>query len=166
FTGSTTDPRTMQTVNGDPNQAKSDQFWQWQAFDRKGNLAVDYYDRQYGKMSGGPHAVPDDEYTGSSDITLSGRKDFTNWGTRRVTSSSMPPPTQFAGQFLGDYIGLDASDQAISIWADTRDPELFTCTDSSGKVITPPSLCTGAYPNGLTANEENIYAAWDQVPTK
>jgi hypothetical protein len=165
FTGTSGDPRTMQTVNGDPEQGNSDQFWQWQAFDKKGNLAVDYYDRQYGKKTGPPPGVPADEYSGSSDITLSGSNDLVKWATRRVTSSSMPPPTQFGGLFLGDYIGLDASDQAIPIWADTRDPELFLCpgTGLPGK---PPSVCTGLYPNGLTANEENIYAAWDPVPTK
>jgi hypothetical protein len=41
----------------------------------------------------------------------------------------MPAPTQFPdangqGQFYGDYIGMDAYDQAIPIWSDTRDPEL------------------------------------------
>ena len=35
--------------NPDPCQAKTDQFWQWEAFDKNGKLGVDYYDRQYGK---------------------------------------------------------------------------------------------------------------------
>ena len=121
FTGTSADPRTETTVNPDPDQAKSDQFWQWQAFNKDGKLAVDYYDRQYGHSTGSP-AVPSDEYTGSSDITLSGSKDLVNWGTSRVTSSSMPPPTQFAGQFYGDYIGMDAVDKAAPIWADTATP--------------------------------------------
>jgi hypothetical protein len=168
FTGTTANVRTLQTVNGDPNQSTTDQFWQWSAFDNKGNFAVDYYDRQYGKPMGGPPAVPSDEWTGASDITLSGSKDLSKWGTRRVTSSSMPPPTQFGGQFLGDYIGLDAAKNAISIWADTRDPELFLCP-GTGVTGTPPSICTGSYNTAagpLTANDENIYAAVDPVPTK
>jgi hypothetical protein len=165
FTGTTADPRTMQTVNGDPNQALSDQFWQWEAFDNKGNLAVDYYDRQYGKPTSG---VPSDEWTGSSDITLSGSKDLSKWGTRRVTSSSMPPPTQFGGQFLGDYIGIDAAKDAISIWADTRDPEQFLCP-GTGTPTAPPAVCTATFNSAtgpVTANDENIYAATDPVPTK
>jgi hypothetical protein len=162
FTGTGADPRTETTVNPDPDQAKSDQFWQWQAFNKDGKLAVDYYDRQYGKSTGSP-AVPSDEYTGSSDITLSGSKDLVNWGTTRVTSSSMPPPTQFAGQFFGDYIGMDAVTDAVPIWADSRDPELFVCPGTPS-----PQVCTGFYstPTGpLQANDENIYTATVGIPT-
>jgi hypothetical protein len=75
--------------------------------------------------------VPSDDWTGASDITIAGSKggDYSTWGSQRVTSSSMPAPTQFPdangqGQFYGDYIGMDAYDQAIPIWSDTRDPEL------------------------------------------
>ena len=50
------DPRAEQTANPDSDQAKTDQFWQWEAFDKKGNLGVDYYDRQYGKPTGSPAA--------------------------------------------------------------------------------------------------------------
>ena len=161
FTGTGADPRTETSVNPDPDQAKSDQFWQWQAFSKDGKLAIDYYDRQYGKSTGHP-GVPADEYTGSSDITLSGSKDLVNWSTTRVTSSSMPPPTQFAGQFYGDYIGMDASDKAAPIWADTRDPELFICPGSGA-----PSVCTGTYstPQGpLQANDENSYMSVVDIP--
>ena len=42
------DPRNETTVNQDPGQATTDQFWQWAAFTKDGKLAVDYYDRQYG----------------------------------------------------------------------------------------------------------------------
>src|SRR5262249_16171740 len=35
FTGTTTDVRTQQTATPDADQAKTDQFWQWEAFDRK-----------------------------------------------------------------------------------------------------------------------------------
>ena len=102
-------------------QNGTDQFWQWSAFTKKGQLAVDYYDRQYGH----------DETNGSSDFSLSGSQDLSNFGQVRVTSSSMPAPTQFGGlkggQFYGDYIGLAALDKAHPIWSDTRSPDLFVC---------------------------------------
>jgi hypothetical protein len=167
FTGTTADPRTEQTANPDPDQAKTDQFWQWEAFDKHGNLGVDYYDRQYGPPTGSP-AVPSDEWIGSSDITIAGSNgDYSRWGSKRVTSSSMPAPTQFPdangqGQFYGDYIGMDAYDQAIPIWSDTRDPELFICPGGGA-----PQTCTGTYshPTGdVVANEEEIYAATVNIP--
>ena len=75
----------------------------------------------------------------------------------------MPPPTQFGGQFYGDYIGMDASDRAVPIWSDTRDPELFDCG------TTPPAICTGSFSTAqgpLLANDENSYAAVERIPTK
>ena len=167
FTGTTANVRTLPTVNNDPAQNTTDQFWQWMAFDRHGNLGVDYYDRQYGSPTGSP-ATPSDEWNGNSDITLSGTKDLVKWATRRVTTSSMPPPTQFAGQFFGDYIGMDAQDNAIPIWADTRDPELFLCPNT-GTPTAPPQVCTGSYTTStgsIQANDENIYAAVQGIPTR
>ena len=74
------------------------------------------------------------------------------------------------GQFYGDYIGMDVSgNTAIPIWADTRDPELFTCRDSMGHVTLPPSLCTGTYSHAtgdVVANEENIYVSSVTIPNK
>jgi hypothetical protein len=156
FSGASTDPRTEATVNQDPAQATTDQWFQWAAFTKGGRLAVDYYDRQYGT----------DETTGWSDFTLSGSKDLVNFGSKRVTSSSMPPPTQFpdangSGQFYGDYIWLDtAGNDALPIWSDTRDPELFLCPGGGA-----PSLCTGTYANGVMANDQNSYMARVAVPT-
>jgi hypothetical protein len=83
FTGTTTDPRALPTVNTDPGQARTDQFWQWTAFSKGGKLAVSSYDRQYGT----------DETTGYSDVSLSGSGDLAGWVVNRVTSSSNPPPT-------------------------------------------------------------------------
>ena len=60
------DPRQGLVVTQSRAQAKTDQFWQWSAFTRNGQLAVDYYDRQYGH----------DETTGSSDFSLSGSSDL------------------------------------------------------------------------------------------
>jgi hypothetical protein len=160
FTGTTTDPRSETTVNQDSGQATSDQWWQWASFTKDGKLAVGYYDRQYGS----------DETTGWSDFTLSGSKDLVKFGSRRVTTSSMPPPTQFGGpkggQFYGDYIWLDtAGNDALPIWSDTRDPDLFLCPNT-GIPGTPPGLCTGTENTGLQANDENSYMARMPVPTK
>jgi hypothetical protein len=160
FTGTTADPRVEQTANPDAAQATTDQFFQWEAFDKNGRLGVDYYDRQYGN----------DEWIGSSDMTLAGSKgDYSKWGSKRVTSSSMPAPTQFPdgsgqGQFYGDYIGMDAFDQALPIWSDTRDPELFPCPGGGA-----PQVCTGTYthPTGnVQANDQEIYTASVPIPSK
>ena len=101
------DPRFETVVTNQRGQNGTDQFWQWSAFTSKGQLAVDYYDRQYGH----------DETNGSSDFSLSGSQDLSNFGQVRVTSSSMPAPTQFegpnGGQFYGDYVGLAALDKAL-----------------------------------------------------
>ncbi len=158
FTGTTTDPRDEEVVPQSPGQAKTDQFWQWSAFTRSGKLAVDYYDRQYG----------DDETAGSSDFSLSGSRDLVNFGQVRVTSSSMPAPTQFegpkGGQFYGDYIGLAAIDnQAHPIWSDTRSPDLFVCPGTA-KPGTPPALCGATETNGEQANDEDTFTATLGVP--
>ncbi|MBV8997723.1 MAG: exo-alpha-sialidase [Solirubrobacterales bacterium] len=158
FTGTTTDPRNETLVTQSPGQRHTDQFWQWSAFTRDGRLAVDYYDRQYGN----------DETTGSSDFSLSGTDDLSNFGQIRLTSSSMPAPTQFegpaGGQFYGDYVWLSASDKAYSIWSDTRARDLFLCP-GTGTTGNPPALCGATEPNGLTANDEETYMTATNVPT-
>jgi hypothetical protein len=160
FTGGAgaADPRTQTTVNV-ASQAASSQFWQWAAFNKDGKLAVSYYDRQYGT----------DETTGWLDFTLSGSKDLATFATKRVTSSSMPPPTQFSGQFFGDYTGLDAVDDAHPLWMDTRDPDLFLCP-GTGTPGHAPEVCTGTESGGsqagLTANDEDVFTAGVAVPTK
>jgi hypothetical protein len=154
FTGTATDPRTMAVATTDPGQATSDQFWQWISFTKSGKLATSYYDRQYGT----------DEATGFSDFSLSGSGDGTSWNVQRVTSSPMPPPTQFSGTFYGDYTGLDAWTNANPIWSDTRNPELFTGAVCGGAVY---ATCTGTYSDtGLVANDEDIYTANLPVPSK
>jgi hypothetical protein len=158
FTGAGADPRTQELVTQSPGQADADQFWESAAFTNYGRLAVDYYDRQYG----------DDETTGSSDVSLSGSDDLTNFGQVRVTSSSMPAPTQFGGtaggQFYGDYVGLDASEKAYPIWSDTRALELFLCP-GSGASGNPPALCKATEPNGELANDEETFMAAVGVPS-
>jgi hypothetical protein len=154
FTGTTTDVRRLPTTSRNAND-RSDQFWQWAAFDPKGRLAVSSYDRSYGN----------DEHTGFSDISLSGTRNGSDFATVRVTTASMPPPTEFAGGFYGDYSALSAGDVAHPVWMDTRDPELFTCRDSAGQVTQPPSRCTAAAPNAAVANDQNIYTASVAIPT-
>jgi hypothetical protein len=133
FTGGAAgaDPHTQATVNV-AKQAASDQFWQWAAFNKDGKLAVSYYDRQYGT----------DQATGWLDFSLSGSANTSRFLVKRVTSSSMPPPTQFSGTFFGDYTGLDAQDDAQPVWMDTRDVDLFLCPGTGVPGI-PPDVCTG-----------------------
>jgi hypothetical protein len=152
FTGTATDPRTLATATPDASQATTDQWWQWIAFTKNGKLATSYYDRQYGT----------DETTGWSDLSLSGTGDLVNFAVNRVTSSSMPPPTQFSGTFFGDYTGLAADNNAHPFWMDTRNPDLFTCG-------TPPSLCTASTNQGgqtLVANDQDVYTANQSVPSR
>jgi hypothetical protein len=153
FTGTTTDPRALTSVTQDPAQATTDQWWQWMAFTKNGKLAVSYYDRQYGS----------DETTGYSDVSLSGSGDVTAFVTQRVTSGSMPPPTEFSGLFFGDYSGLAAWDNANPVWTDTRNPDLFTCPGSSA-----PAVCTASAPGAPAAplNDQDIYTANLPVPSK
>lgn len=164
FTGTTTDPRALPSV-GDkyPGQAVSDQFWQWEAFTKTGKLAVSYFDREYdqtGSPASSTSALPFDEATGYSDVTLSASKDTVNFNAYRVTSSPMPPPTQFGGTFYGDYSGLSAVDDALPLWMDTRNPELFVCMNSAGQETMPPSVCTGKYSDtGLVANDQDAYTS-------
>jgi hypothetical protein len=152
------DPRFETVVTNERGQIGTDQFWQWSAFTSKGQLAVDYYDRQYGH----------DETNGSSDFSLSGSQDLSNFGQVRVTSSSMPAPTQFegpaGGQFYGDYIGLAAIDKAHPIWSDTRSPDLFVCPGTATPG-TPPTLCGATEDNGQTANDEESFTATVSVPS-
>ncbi|HEV7208987.1 MAG TPA: hypothetical protein VGN54_09630 [Mycobacteriales bacterium] len=156
FSGAGTDPRQETTVTQGRRQATTDQFWQWQAYTTDGTLAVSYFDRQYGN----------DETTGSSDVSLSGSRDLTAFSSKRVTSSSMPPPTEFGGIFYGDYTGLTATSEAHPFWPDTRSTDLFACLDSAtGQPASPPTLCTGTEPNGLTANDQDVYTSTESVPT-
>jgi hypothetical protein len=152
------DPRQGQLVTQSPAQRKTDQYWQWSAVTRSGKLAVDYYDRQYGH----------DETNGSSDFSLSGSRNLVDFGQVRVSSSSMPAPTQFegpaGGQFYGDYVGLAALDQAHPIWSDTRSQDVFVCPGTAAPG-TPPALCGATETNGETANDEDTFTSTLEVPS-
>jgi hypothetical protein len=152
------EPRNGTLVTQSAGQAKTDQYFQWSAFTRNGRLAVGYYDRQYGQ----------DETNGSSDFSLSGSRNLDGFGQVRVTSSSMPAPTQFegpaGGQFYGDYVGLTALDEAHPIWSDTRAPDVFICPGTAVPG-TPPALCGATEPNGEVANDEDTFSATVDVPS-
>jgi hypothetical protein len=152
FSGGSTDVRRLPAARDDDPRA--DQFWQWAAFDRNGRLAVSYYDRAYGN----------DELTGFSDVSLSGSRNASDFATVRVTTGSMPPPTEFAGAFFGDYTGLTADDVAHPVWMDTRDVELFACRDAAGNVTLPPAVCTAGATNATVANDQNVYTRSLGVP--
>jgi hypothetical protein len=153
FTGTTTDPRNLPVVNTDKGQATADQWFQWAAFTPKGTLVASYYDRQYGS----------DETSGNMDVSVSTSGDLSKFKVARATSTSMPLPTQFpdsAGNsvFFGDYAGLTAESNAHPLWMDTRSPDAFVCP-GTGVTGVPPALCTATEPNGLLANDQNIFTA-------
>jgi hypothetical protein len=151
FTGTTTDPRQLPVVTTAKRQNGTDQWWQWTAFTPRGTLVSSYYDRQYGS----------DETTGNMDISVSTSKNLSKFQVRRATSASMPLPTQFPDSqgnslFFGDYTGLSAVSGAHPLWMDTRDPDAFLCPGTAAPGV-PPALCTGSEPNGLLANDQQIY---------
>jgi hypothetical protein len=151
FAGSTTDPRQLPVVNTAPGQQRSDQWFQWSAFTPRGTLTTAYYDRQYGS----------DETTGNMDISVSTSRNLTTSQITRATSASMPLPTQFPdangnSQFFGDYTGVSALSGAHPLWSDTRNPDAFLCP-GTGTSSAPPAVCTGTEPDGLLANDQQIY---------
>jgi hypothetical protein len=160
FTGTTTDPRKLPVVNQSNSQKTTDQWWQWAAMTSSGRLAVSYYDRQYDQ----------DEFNGNMDFSLSGSNpSFMNFKTERVTSSSMPVPTQFPDKqgnsvFFGDYTGLTVvGNSAHPLWMDTRSPDLFLCP-GTGVPGVPPVLCTLTVPSGIVANDQDIFTRGLSVP--
>lgn len=152
FTGTATDPRRQTSVTTAKPQRTTDQFWQWTAISPQGRVVVSYYDRQYGR----------DEFNGSSDVSLSTSTDAYRFRAQRVTTSSMPAPTEFygtkGGLFYGDYTGLTAVKNAHPIWSDTRNKDLFVCPGTA-KAGQPPKLCRASESNGQIANDQDIYTA-------
>ncbi len=163
FTGSTaTDPTTLPVITSAPGQRTTDQWWQWSAFSKSGELAVSYYDRQYNN----------DEFNGNMDFSLSGSTSVsvTSFDVVRVTSSSMPLPTEFPDAqgnslFFGDYTGLDVNgNTAYPIWMDTRDRNLTLCPGTGAPGV-PPQVCRYTFgTNCIQANDENIYMAKVAIP--
>jgi len=144
FTGGTQDPRVLPVVSVQKNLA--DAFWQWAAHTQSGTFAVSYYDRSYGN----------DNLTGFLDVSASWSQDATHFSTKRATSSSMPPPTQFSGSFFGDYAGLAAVNTLHPIWMDTRNAGLVLCP-GTGLPLVPPQVCTATAANAAVANDQEIF---------
>jgi hypothetical protein len=156
FAGTATDVRKLPTASNGKRQSVTDQWFHWLDFTRGGRMTVGYYDRQYG----------DDETTGFSDQSVAGADDLSSgeFGVTRVTSSSMPAPSQFSGTFWGDYGSLaTVGDSAIDVWSDTRSVDLFICPGTAVPGI-PPALCTGSATNAPRANDEDIFTARVRVP--
>lgn len=160
FNGDITDPTAMTVVSSTPGQQTTDQWWQWEAFTKDGKLAVSYYDRQYGN----------NETSGAFDFSLSGSRNLQTFATSRVTSSSMPLPTQFPdaqgnGTFFGDYTGLVViGNKAHPIWTDTRNPDLALCPGTAVTGV-PPRICTfTTTPQGPLANTQTIFTASADIP--
>jgi hypothetical protein len=154
FSGGTIDPRQLPVITDGARQTSTDQFWQGAAFTSTGILVASYYDRSYG----------DDNTTGYSDITVSASHDRVTFAHKRVTSASMPPPTQFAGQFYGDYAGIAVTDTtAYPMWSDTRTVDEFLCP-GTGTPTVPPTVCSGSAPNAPFANDQDIYTAGVAIP--
>jgi hypothetical protein len=148
----------MPTASTGGRQAVTDQWFQWLDIARSGKVAIAYYDRQYG----------DDETTDFSDQSVAGADDLfgADYGVTRVTSSSMPPPTQFSGTFWGDYNAVaTAGDTALPLWSDTRSVDLFICPGTAIPGV-PPALCTASAPNAARANDEDIFVARVAIPTQ
>jgi hypothetical protein len=154
FSGTVIDPRQLPVVTDAANQTSTDQFWQGATFAKDGTLVVSYYDRSYGS----------DNTTGYSDITVSASHDRVSFAHTRATSSPMPPPTEFGGQFYGDYAGLDVTGTtAHPLWSDTRTVDEFLCpgTATPGN---PPAVCSGSAPNAPFANDQDAYTAGVGIP--
>ncbi len=153
FSATGADPRTVAVVPQQSSQAHADQWFQWLGFGGDGRVVVSYYDRQYGS----------DITNADNDITLShqtGAASAMAFASVRVTTSSMPNPTEFPdvqgnSVFFGDYAGIAVSGStAHPLWSDTRSTDLFDCPNSS-----PPTLCLLEEPNGQIANDEDIFSS-------
>ena len=154
FSGTSIDPRQLPVVTDSPKQTSTDQFWQWAGFTPSGTLVASYYDHSYGN----------DNTTGNSDITVSASHDRVTFAHKRATSGPMPPPTQFAGLFYGDYAGLTVTDTtAYPVWSDTRTVDEFLCP-GTGTPGVAPTVCSGSAPNAPFANDQDIYTAAVPIP--
>lgn len=152
FTGTASDPRQLTVANQAAGQATTDQWFQWATFTSTGKVAVSYYDRQYGS----------DETTGYMDVSVSDSSNLTSFNTARATTSSMPPPTEFGGLFMGDYAGLSAiDDNAHPIWTDTRNRQVFLCP-GTGLAGVPPKACS--FTNAAAGNDQEIYTTTVLLP--
>jgi hypothetical protein len=155
FTGTNQDVRMLPVAESTTAQRSTDQYFHGMAFSGSGTLVVGAYDRSYGN----------DETTGFSDISVLTSANLTKFSTsQRVTTTSMPPATEFNGTFFGDYAQLAAAGRtAYPVWSDTRTEDLFLCP-GTGTPGSPPQVCSGAGVNFSPANDQDIYTAGVSVP--
>jgi hypothetical protein len=156
FNGTTKNPRALNTANQAPAQKTSSQWFQWAAFSPDGRFVTSYYDRAYGN----------DETTGFMDISVSASASPQGgvFNTARVTSSQMPPPTQFSGTFFGDYTGMSVlGGKAHPTWSDTRYNDLFVCPGTA-TITTPPDVCVESGGNASVANTQEAMTATVAIP--
>jgi hypothetical protein len=102
-----------------------------------------------------------DETNADMDMSASTSRTLNTFQVRRVTSSSMPVPTQFPDTqgnsvFFGDYTGMTAVAGIHPLWMDTRNLDAFLCPGTGVPGI-PPSLCAAAEPSGIVANDQQVY---------
>jgi hypothetical protein len=165
FSGTGRDQSTQTIVPQAAGQAHADQWVQWSAFDAGGQIVVSYYDRGYGSdITSGNMDISVSFQPSDSTASLQPAGGITlTFASTRVTSSSMPLPTQFTDSqgnsvFFGDYSGLAAWGTAHPLWADTRIPDLFDCGTN------PPSLCLAIESGGQLANDQNSFTARVALP--
>jgi hypothetical protein len=103
-------------VNDDPDNSPADQFFPWIDVSPKGDIHVIFYD----KREDTDNYLLNVYYTHSID----GKNFDKNW---KITSNSSDPVHSYhqsGSVFIGDYIGIDSSENyTYAIWADTRKEE-------------------------------------------
>jgi hypothetical protein len=103
-------------VNDDSENSTADQFFPWIDVSPKGDIHVIFYD----KREDPDNYLLNVYYTHSID----GKNFDKNW---KITSNSSDPVHSYHQSgtvFIGDYIGIDSSDNyAYAFWADTRKEE-------------------------------------------
>lgn len=94
------------------SHARNDQFFPWVSSDRAGRIYAIWYDRRLD-----PHNVNIDTWQAMS------ANDGRTWSQHRISTQSWNPNHGFftSGAFIGDYIGLAASNKAVyPVWTDGR----------------------------------------------
>jgi hypothetical protein len=103
-------------VNDDPDNSTADQFFPWVVVSPLGDIHIIYYD----KRDDPNNYLLDIYYTHSKNGTVFDK----NW---KITTNSSDPSYSYhqsGNVFIGDYIGIDASESyAYAIWTDTRKAE-------------------------------------------
>jgi hypothetical protein len=101
-------------VNQDKPGSDADQFQPWIAVTPKGQVDISYFDRR-----NDPKDLFIDTYLSRSND--GGKTFFDTRVTHQLWDPRVNPPTSASGEFIGDYQGLVADDNAaIPFWNDTQ----------------------------------------------